>query len=71
MHVLLLVKSKYGVINGFLPTLDLEDDLIQYQTWLCGDNIVISWLSNLILKDIHPTTVYYHFAAEILSNLKD
>ena len=33
--------------------------------------MVISWILNLICKEILPTIVYYHFATKIWSNPKD
>ena len=65
MRIALSVKNMFSFIDGSLPALDVEDGPIQYQTWFCTNNMVISWLLNSISKEILPMIVYYQSATEI------
>ena len=71
MKIALCVKNKFGFVDGSLPPLDPEDDLVQYHIWMCNNHIVISWLLSAISKEILPTVISYQFASEIWSDLRD
>ena len=71
MRVALSVKNKFGLVDGSIAVPDADLQPALYQSWSRSNNMVISWLLNSISKEILPTIVYYHSAAEIWSDLQD
>ena len=67
MKIALWMKNKFYFVDGLLPCPDPKEDLVQYQAWMRNNNMVISWILNVVAKEITPKIVAYEFTSDIWS----
>ncbi|KAK3193185.1 hypothetical protein Dsin_024495 [Dipteronia sinensis] len=70
MLIALSVKNKLRFIDGSIPKHGYSD-LIQLNSWIRNNNIVISWILNFVSKEISASVIYTESAYEIWLDLKD
>lgn len=69
MIIALSAKNKLGFVDGSIPKPDGTDvNLLPY--WSRNNNIVISWISNSVCKEISASIIFSDFATEIWNDLK-
>ncbi|KAK8953942.1 hypothetical protein KSP39_PZI002030 [Platanthera zijinensis] len=70
MKMALIGKNKFGFVDGSI-TSSADNDSLSILSWHHNNNIVSSWLLNLISKDIAANIIYVSSAAEIWSGLQE
>ena len=70
MLIALSVKNKIGFIDGSIPKLD-SSDLQLLNSQIRNNNIVISWILNLVSKEISASIIFVDSAMEIWLDLRD
>ena len=72
MRKALLTKNKLGFIDG---TLTLSSPLVfspsAVQAWIRCDNMVCTWLTNLVSPKLQSSTIYEDTALEIWNDLRN
>ncbi|XP_057730047.1 uncharacterized protein LOC130945332 [Arachis stenosperma] len=63
-------KHKIGFIDVSLPKPDLALDPLLAKTWQCINDIVTTWLLNLISKDIRESVIYVGSVALLWQDLE-
>jgi len=63
MIVALSVKNKLGFVDGSIPK--PEPTFALYGSWVCNNNVVMSWIFNSVFKDIVASIKYSDNASEI------
>ncbi|XP_015161028.1 uncharacterized protein [Solanum tuberosum] len=66
--IALSAKKKLGFINGTCAAPDPQNP--QYAQWSCCNDMVISWLLNLLTKEIADTVIYSKTVKELWDNLE-
>lgn len=69
MKIALQAKNKFGFLDDTVPV--PEDDNPLYPSWFQNNNIVSSWILNLISKDLISNVIYSSSVAEMWRILKD
>ncbi|XP_070668960.1 uncharacterized protein [Malus domestica] len=62
-------RSKLGYVNGVIPVPDVS--LLDYNDWLCKDQLVMSWLLNSMDQKIAEIFSYAESSCIIWKNLKE
>ena len=70
MTIALSIKNKLGFIDGLIPK-STSNDLSLLPTWIHYNNMVISWILNLVSKEISTSVIFTNSAHDIWLNLKD
>ena len=70
MTIALSVKNKLGFIDGSIPK-PIGNDLPLLLTWICNNNMVISWILNSISKEISDSVIFIDSTYDIWLDLKD
>ena len=69
MKMALNSKRKLGFVDGSIPKPDADADPDLIAAWQCNNDIVFSWLLNLISKDIVESMIYADSATMLWRNL--
>lgn len=67
MKIALIVKNKLGFIDGKLDK--PINDLIPF--WVCCNNVVISWILNVVFKEISASIISSEYAKDIWVDLQE
>ncbi|KAL5552689.1 hypothetical protein UlMin_040090 [Ulmus minor] len=67
MLIALSVKNKLGFVDGSIPGTDAN----LFNSWIRNNNIVISWILNLISKEISASIIFAASTREIWLDLRD
>ncbi|KAL5754433.1 hypothetical protein ACOSP7_022653 [Xanthoceras sorbifolium] len=70
MLIALSVKNKLGFVDGSI-TKPEGTQIELLNSWIRNNNIVISWILNLVSKDISASIIFTESAHEIWQDLKD
>jgi hypothetical protein len=70
MILVLTAKNKVGFIDGSLVKPVAASEAILH-SWTRSNNMVISWISNSISKDIAESVIYINTGEEMWLDLKD
>ena len=72
MRKALLTKNKLGFVDG---SLTLSSPLVStssaIQAWIRCDNMVRTWLTNLVSPKLQASTIYEDMALEIWTDLRN
>lgn len=63
------MKNKSRIIDGIIQRLDNAGEL--FNSWICNNNMVISWILNSILKEISASVMYSNSAHDIWIDLRE
>ena len=64
------MKNKLGFIDGSIPKPTGTDPNLT-SSWICNNNMVISWILNSISKEISASVIFTDSAHDIWLDLKD
>lgn len=70
MLIALSVKNKTEVIDGTLEK-SSTSEVNMYNSWMHNNNLIISWILNLVLKEISTSIMFAEIADKIWTNLKE
>jgi len=70
MLIALSVKNKLGFVNDSISRPPSDDPNVLI-AWIRNNNIVISWILNLVSKDISASVIYSELAHDIWIDLKE
>lgn len=70
MNIYLSVKNKFEFVDGSLPKPN-NSNPVKLKSWIRNNNIVISWLLNLISKEISASVIYLDTVVAIWKELKE
>ncbi|KAL5813094.1 hypothetical protein ACOSQ3_028044 [Xanthoceras sorbifolium] len=70
MLIALLVKNKFGFVNGTINKLEGTDPSL-LNSWTRNNNVVISWILNSVSKEISASVIFVDLASEIWNDLSD
>lgn len=68
--IALSIKNKLGFVDGSIPRLD-DRDINILSAWTPYNNIVISWILDLLFKEIFVSILSSDSAFEIWIDLRD
>ena len=68
MKIALSSKNKFGLVDGSLPKPNGSDPAL-LASWECNNQIMMSWLLNLISEDIVASVIFPDFTTEIWQDL--
>ncbi|KAL1293734.1 hypothetical protein AAHE18_19G093000 [Arachis hypogaea] len=71
MKKALNAKRKLGFISSTIPRPDPVADPDQFENWQCVNDIVSTWILNLVSKEIATSLVYVDSAKELCHDLKE
>jgi hypothetical protein len=63
MRVALFTKNKFGFVNGSIVVPDRFDNL--YRAWEMSNNMVISWILNVVSSTIAQSIIWLNTTHEI------
>lgn len=69
MIIAFSMKNKLSFIDGSLSRSKDTDD--QLNNWIHNNNIVISWILNLVSKEISASVIYSEQAHDLWIDLKE
>ena len=68
----LIARNKLGLIDdSFTSSSSIVDSLSAIQAWIRADNIVRTWIINLVSSKIQASIIYRDTALEIWNDLKE
>ncbi|KAL7607992.1 hypothetical protein Lser_V15G10096 [Lactuca serriola] len=69
LKIALLAKNKFEFVDNSLPKPN-EADVERLNSWLINNNIVISWILNVVSKEIYASIIYLETASDIWKELQ-
>uniref|UniRef100_A0A2N9FQ69 Integrase catalytic domain-containing protein n=1 Tax=Fagus sylvatica TaxID=28930 RepID=A0A2N9FQ69_FAGSY len=69
MTTALSAKNKLGFVNGTIPQPNDESDPL-FSDWQRCNDLVLSWITNCLSRQIHATVLYVYTAKEIWDDLQ-
>ncbi|KAL5541850.1 hypothetical protein UlMin_009560 [Ulmus minor] len=67
MCIALIAKNKIGFVHGTIDKLEDDDHLLFF--WFCCNNMVMSWILNVVTKNITDSIMYISNACDIWNDL--
>ena len=69
MTIALSVKNKLGFIDGTIQR--PSGDVSLLHAWIRNNNMVISWILNVVSKEISASIIYFDSAEDVWNDLKE
>ncbi len=57
MTMALTAKNKLAFVDGSLPQLAIDAG-VEFQAWVRCNNMILSWILNLVSKEISASVIY-------------